>query len=78
MGLLINKQEQRSELQERIAAELREKAARTNLPENTDLDNVEDLAYMKGTKQTTSNGWLWIILIIVAAGIFISFLAQGL
>ena len=78
MGLLINKQEQRSELQERIAAELREKSARTNLPENTDLDNVEDLAYMRGTKQTTSNGWLWIILIIVAGGIFISFLAQGL
>ncbi len=78
MGLLINKQEQRSELQERIAAELREKSARTNLPENKDLDNVEDLAYMKGTTQATSNGWMWIIMIIVGAGIFISFLAQGL
>lgn len=78
MGLLMNKQEQRSELQERIAAELREKALRTNMSENTELENVENLAYMKGTQQTTSHGWAWIVLIIVAAGVFISFLVQGL
>ena len=78
MGLLMNKQEQRSELQERIAAESREKTLRTNMPENTELAHVVNLAYMTGTQQTTSHGWAWIVLIIVAAGVFISFLVQGL
>ena len=72
----MNKQEQRSELQERIAAELREKAVRTNLREDAELD-VNDLKFMEGTKQTTTLSWAWIAIIIAAAGIFIGFIIQG-
>ena len=77
MGLLMNKQEQQSELQERITAELREKAVRSNLRDDVELD-VNDLAFMKGTKQTTTLSWAWILIILAAAGIFIGFIAQGM
>ena len=73
----MNKQDQRSELQERIAAELREKALKSNLRDETSLKSVEDFAYMNGTKQTTTLSWAWIVIILFAAGIFVSFIVQG-
>ena len=38
MGLFVNQQDRRSELQERIAAELREKAKASGLQEKASLD----------------------------------------
>ena len=38
MGLFVNQQDQRSELQERIAAELREKAKASSLQEKATMD----------------------------------------
>ncbi len=73
----MNKQEQRSELQERIAADLREKAARTKRDDDGIVD-PKDMAFMDGTKQTSSTSVTWILLIIVAALIFIGFIMQGL
>ena len=71
MALLVNNpNEQRSQLQERVAAELqqrlREKAKQTDLP-----DGVADSAYIKNTKQTTTLAWVWVLLTIVAVGIVI-------
>lgn len=70
MALIVNRNEQRSKLQESIAAELqeraREKAAAAELP-----DGVEDSQFIKGTKQTTSLAWAWIILALIAVGIVI-------
>lgn len=73
----MNRQTQRSELQERIAAELKEKSARTKLLEDAAMSDVEDLAYMEGTKQTTGLAWAWVIIVILALGLVISFLVMG-
>lgn len=76
MALLMNKQDQRSELQERIAAELREKAKRTNQPAGTTFDGVEDVGYLDGTKKTTTLAWAWMVILAMAIGVVVMFLMQ--
>ena len=77
MGLFVNQQDQRSELQERIAAELREKAKASSLQEKATMDGVDDIRYLEGTKQTTTLAWAWILLAIMAGVVIVMFLMQG-
>lgn len=77
MGLFVNQQDQRSELQERIAAELREKAKASSLQEKAGLDGVEDVRYLENTKQTTTLAPAWIVIAIMAAVVVGMFLMQG-
>ena len=68
MGLFIQKDDNRSELQQRIAAELQAKAKRRTENEDTPVDGVEDSEYLKGTKRTTSLAWVWVLIIFAAIG----------
>ena len=77
MGLFVNQQDQRSELQERIAAELREKAKASSLQEKATMDGVDDIRYLEGTKQTTTLAWAWILIAIMAGAESVMFLMQG-
>ena len=77
MGLFVNQQDQRSELQERIAAELREKAKASSLQEKATMDGVDDIRYLEGTKQTTPLAWAWILIAIMAGVVIVMFLMQG-
>ena len=77
MGLFVNQQDQRSELQERIAAELREKAKASSLQEKATMDGVDDIRYLEGTKQTTTVAWAWILITIMAGAVIVMFLMQG-
>ncbi|MCC9312961.1 MULTISPECIES: hypothetical protein [Candidatus Saccharimonadota] len=77
MGLFVNQQDQRSELQERIAAELREKAKASSLQEKATMDGVDDIRYLEGTKQTTTLAWAWILIAIMAGVVIVMFLMQG-
>jgi hypothetical protein len=77
MGLFVSQNDQRSKLQERIAAELREKAKASSLQEKASLDGVEDVKYLEGTKQTTTLAWAWVLIVIMAAGVIGMFLMQG-
>ncbi len=77
MGLFVNQQDQRSELQERIAAELREKAKASSLQEKATMDGVDDIRYLEGTKQTTTLAWAWILIAIMARAVIVMFLMQG-
>ena len=77
MGLFVNQNDQRSELQERIAAELREKAKASGLQEKASLDGVEDVRYLQNTKQTTTLAPAWIVIAIMAAVVVGMFLMQG-
>lgn len=70
MALYIQKNDQRSELQERIAAELQEKARNRQKLQDTP-DGVTDSAYIKDTKQTTSLAWAWILIAIAAIAVTI-------
>jgi hypothetical protein len=77
MGLFVNQQDQRSELQERIAAELREKAKASSLQEKATMDGVDDIRYLEGTKQTTTLAWAWILIAVMAGVVIVMFLMQG-
>ncbi len=68
MAIFVRQDEERTQLQERIAAELRERS-KQNASSNDLPDGVSDSQYMKGTKQTSSLGWLWILVGLVAAGV---------
>jgi hypothetical protein len=70
MGLYVRRDEERSELQKRIAAELRDKSKKNanqySEIEPEDIDGVEDSEYIKGTKQTSPLVGVWIFLTVAA------------
>jgi type VI protein secretion system component VasF len=66
MALFIRQTSERSKLQERLAAELREKAKTQSQVNTTRPDGVEDSQYLKDTKPTTSLAWVWIVIVILA------------
>jgi hypothetical protein len=74
MSLFINQNSNRSKLQERLAAELQEKAKRkAQAGEVGRPDGVADSAYLKDTKQTSSTAWIWIVVILLLVGSVIYF-----
>lgn len=72
MALFMNQQNDRSELQKRIAAELAEKAKKKSLDTTGDRpDGVSDSAYLEQTKTTTSLAWVWALIVIAALGLIL-------
>ncbi len=65
MGILVEKDEDKSELSRRINADLRERAVRSSKKEDVDL--VEDSEYLKNTNKTNRFSWFWFILVFLAA-----------
>lgn len=70
MSLYLKQNETRSQLQDKLAKELqdraKEKAKTFDQP-----DGVTDSAYLKDTKPTTSLAWIWVLIIAAAIGIAI-------
>lgn len=67
MGILVEKNEERSKLQDRITADLRERAATTSKNNGgRDVDLVDDSAYIEDTKPSRGSAWFWTILVILA------------
>ncbi|MDK2899359.1 MAG: hypothetical protein PWQ10_546 [Patescibacteria group bacterium] len=72
MALFIKQDEEKSELQTRLATELQERAKeRARLVERP--DGVDDSQFIKGTKETSNLAWVWILVIVVLA-VFIFYL----
>lgn len=71
MGLYLQQKNERSELQQRIAAELSEKAKKKSSGETDRPDGVDDSAYLEKTKTTTSLAWVWAVIAVVFFGILI-------
>lgn len=67
MALFVNQNHEKTELQQRLAAELQEKARKKTL-ETDQPDGVTDSAYLKDTKSTTSLAWVWVAIIVFAVG----------
>ena len=70
MAIIVNNQQEQSELQRRVTAELREKQAGKSrdagglaAPEY-DVDKSE---YLKNTAVSTLPGWIWLVGLVVAA-----------
>lgn len=77
MALFINQNGDRSKLQERLAAELNEKAKKqAELDKNDRPDGIVDSNYLKDTKTTTSLAWVWVLIAIAAVGAVIFLLLQ--
>jgi hypothetical protein len=72
MSLFVNQNSNRTKLQEKLAAELQEKARQRAKLEDADRpDGVSDSNYLKDTKTTTSLAWVWIVIIIAVAAIVV-------
>lgn len=78
MGIIIQQTEGQSELQQRIGAELKAKAAARAKQEGGPKggyhkapDGIEDAAYMRGTKKTTTLAPAWLVVFILAMAVFI-------
>lgn len=70
MALFIRQDDNRSELQERLAAELQARAKEREKI-NNHPDGVTDSEYMKNTAQTSNMAWLWILVVLAAVGVII-------
>lgn len=77
MSLFLKQDNNRSELQSRIAAELQERAKKTSAL-NDLPDGVNDSQYIKDSKETTSLAWVWVLIIIATVGIAIWLMTLGL
>lgn len=81
MALYMKQENEKTDLQKRIAAELREKQIRNSLDENGEKPTTkgfspEDSRYLEGTKETTGLAFVWLLLfvaIVIAIGLFINF-----
>lgn len=70
MALFIKQDEERTELQKRLATELQERAKdRAKYADRP--DGVDDSEYIKGTKVTTSLAWVWLLIVLAVVGIVI-------
>lgn len=71
MGILVQNSEKRSELGDKISADLRERGRRNSLA-NGEFDadyDLDDRDFAEpDTKKTSRFGWIWLVLIILAAG----------
>jgi type VI protein secretion system component VasF len=74
MGLFVRQNQERSELQQRLAAELQEKAKKRAENGAVRPDGIEDSNYLKDTKETTSLAGVWIALIVVALILAVMFI----
>lgn len=81
MALYVKQDDNRTELQEKIAAELREKQIKNSLKEGGKTPNSkgeivqpEDSSYLEGTKETTGLAFIWLLVfvaVLVALGLYI-------
>lgn len=71
MGLYLQQKNERSELQQRIAAELQEKAKKKADGEAERPDGITDSAYLEKTKTTTSLAWVWAVIAVIFIGVLI-------
>ena len=62
----MNQEDNRTELQKRIATQLADKDKKRKARQDELPDGVDDSAYIEGTKQTTSLAWVWIVIVAVA------------
>ena len=70
MGLYVRQDQSRTELQERIAAELQEKANNRTTQQDAP-DGVDDSTYIEGTKRTTTLAWAWLLIGVATVAIII-------
>lgn len=79
MGLYVRKDEQRSKLQERIAADLREKARASagDTEKPPVIDGVEDSGYMQNSKSSSSLLGVWLVLLVIGVAVIVMLIVRS-
>lgn len=75
MGLYVKQEQKRTQFQEELDERLRKRQEESKKLMD-DPDGVEDSAYIRGTKVTTSLDWAWLLIVIFAIGVFVFFVYQ--
>jgi hypothetical protein len=70
MSLYMKRTETRSQLQDKLAKELQDRA-KQKAAEFEQPDGVTDSAYLRDTKGTTSLAWVWVLIIVAILAIAI-------
>lgn len=78
MGLFVQQNSNRTKLQERLAAELTEKAKKKSQDDSKLPDGVDDSAYIENTKSTTSLAWVWVLIVVAAVGVALYFMFRSM
>lgn len=71
MSLHMRQNENRSELQKRLDAELRAKAAERNKIEAERPDGVSDSSFIERTSQAGKFAWVWLAVFLLAVAVFV-------
>ncbi|MBL8159373.1 hypothetical protein JNJ66_02865 [Candidatus Saccharibacteria bacterium] len=66
MALFVKQTEERTKLQEKLAAELQERAKRTQQMGGGQPDTLDDSSYLKDTKDASPLTAVWIVIVILA------------
>jgi len=75
MALFVRQNENQTEFQKRIAAELQDKARKQS--EFDQPDHVDDSRYIENSKKTTSLAWVWLLIVIGIIGAAIIIILKG-
>lgn len=67
MALYLKQQETRSDLQNKLAAELQDRAKKKPQPFDQP-DGVDDSKYVENTKKTTTLAWAWGLIFLAIIG----------
>ena len=76
MALFIRQDEKKSELQNRLATELQNRAKLKTSVEDLP-DGVDESRYLQGTEKTKSMFWFWAIFALII-GLIVLFLVNGM
>lgn len=76
MALFIQQNENQSKLQEKLVAELREKAKTRAAADGEIPNGVDDSNYLKNTKTTTSLAWVWILILLVTIAAVVAYIVS--
>lgn len=70
MSLYMKQSDTRSQLQDKLAKELQDRAKKKAI-ETEQPDGVTDSAYLRDTKSTTSLAWVWVLIGLAIVGIVV-------
>lgn len=75
MSIIYNDTQEKSELQKRITAELREKQNRSGKVEGSSYQHKDTFTpgdeYQKDLEPANMTAWVWIIIVVIAVGLII-------
>lgn len=81
MSLFVKQNEQRSQLQEKIAAELLERSKRTSAMGGDDATNPEKSSMLEESQQATARSMFWVgvvTMLVIALVVFVLFIFNGI